>query len=259
MLCIHAAIIHDCARFLAEPPSLTATRKWRTRFVLLDLLYGLCWTAILIHPAGLDVVSNTLMMFLMLLVIAVSSMLAANLPIAALAATAPVTAAIAVDFVFSGDLRQLRARAAGAGRGRLFRAARPSPAFDHAGDARGARRKGCADRRTRTGQVDLRRSAPSRGIRQRREVALSGANEPRVANAAQRDPRIFRGDEERNLRRARGAGLQGIFGRHSQFRRAPAQSDQRDSRPVADRGRQVRTQRRGRVARACRRRLPSSR
>jgi two-component system cell cycle sensor histidine kinase PleC len=102
MLCIHAAIICNCRRFLAEPPSLTATRNWRTRFVLLDLLYGLCWTAILIHPPGLDVVSNTLMMFLMLLVIAVSSMLAANLPIAALAATAPVTVAIALNFVLSG-------------------------------------------------------------------------------------------------------------------------------------------------------------
>src|SRR6201990_1402539 len=75
MFCIHAVIIRNCARFLAEPSSLTQTRKWRTRFVLLDLLYGLCWTAILIHPASLDVVSNTLMMFLVLLVIAVSSML----------------------------------------------------------------------------------------------------------------------------------------------------------------------------------------
>ena len=70
--------------------------------MLLDLLYGLCWTAILIHPAGLDVASNTMMMFLMLLVIAVSSMLAASLPIAALAATAPVTAAIALNFVLGG-------------------------------------------------------------------------------------------------------------------------------------------------------------
>ena len=102
MLCIHAAIIRNCARFLAEQPSLAVTRKWRTRFVLLDLLYGLCWTAILIHPAGLDVVSNTMLMFLMLLVIAVSSMLAASLPIAALAATAPVTAAIAINFVLGG-------------------------------------------------------------------------------------------------------------------------------------------------------------
>ncbi len=87
-----------------EPPSLTLIRTWRSRFVLLDLLYGLCWTVILIHPASPDAVSNTLMMFLMLLVIAVSSMLAANLPIAALAATAPVTAAIAMNFAMSGTL-----------------------------------------------------------------------------------------------------------------------------------------------------------
>src|SRR6202020_461097 len=102
MLCIHAVIIRNCRRFLAEQSSLTATRKWRTRFVLLDLLYGLCWTTILIHPPGLDVVSNTLMMFLMLLVIAVSSMLAASLPIAALATTAPVTAGVALGFILGG-------------------------------------------------------------------------------------------------------------------------------------------------------------
>src|SRR5947207_14429209 len=87
MICIHAAMIRSCGRFLAEPPSLAATRKWRTRFVMLDLLYGLCWTVILLRPAGLDVASNTLMMFLMLLVVAVSTMLAASLPVAALAAT----------------------------------------------------------------------------------------------------------------------------------------------------------------------------
>jgi two-component system cell cycle sensor histidine kinase PleC len=102
MLCVHAAIVRHCGRFLAEPPSLTSTRKWRTRFVLLDLCYGLYWTAILVHPADLDIVSHTVMMFLMLLVIAVSSMLAASLPIAALAATAPVTVAIALNFILAG-------------------------------------------------------------------------------------------------------------------------------------------------------------
>ena len=102
MLCIHAAIMRTCARFLSEPTSVTATRKWRTRFVLLDLLYGLGWMAILIHPA-LSAISDTVMMFLMLLVIAVSSMIAANLPIAALAATVPVTVAIALNFVLRGS------------------------------------------------------------------------------------------------------------------------------------------------------------
>src|SRR5438067_6912140 len=103
MPCSRAAIIRNCSRYLAEPPSPAATRKWQTRFVLLDLLYGLCWTAVLVHPA-LDPASDTFMMFLMLLVIAVSTMLAANLPIAALAATAPVTVAIALNFVLGGTL-----------------------------------------------------------------------------------------------------------------------------------------------------------
>ena len=102
LLCIHTAITRSCSQFIAAQPSLTETRKWRMRFVMLDLLYGLGWTAMLIHPSGFDAVSNTLIMFLMLLVIAVSSMLAASLPIAALAATLPVTAAIAVNFVLSG-------------------------------------------------------------------------------------------------------------------------------------------------------------
>jgi two-component system cell cycle sensor histidine kinase PleC len=103
MLCIHAAIVRNCMGFLADQPSLAATQRWRRRFVLLDLLYGICWMAILIHPA-LAAVSGTLMMFLMLLVIAVSSMLAANLPIAALATTAPVTIAIALNLMLSGNL-----------------------------------------------------------------------------------------------------------------------------------------------------------
>jgi hypothetical protein len=102
VLCLHAVIIRNCNRFLNEPSSPAGTRKWRVRFVLLDLIYGLCWTIILIHPTGVDVVSNTLMMFLMLLVVAVSSMLAASLPIAAFAATAPVTLGIAANFILRG-------------------------------------------------------------------------------------------------------------------------------------------------------------
>src|SRR5258705_12931369 len=61
MFCIHAVIIRNCARFLAEPPMLTATPTWRTRFVLLVLLYGFVWTAILIFPASPQGASETLM------------------------------------------------------------------------------------------------------------------------------------------------------------------------------------------------------
>src|SRR5437879_11642048 len=63
----------------------------------------MCWMAILLYPLSPYVCSNTLMMFMMLLVIAVSSMLAASLPVAALAATIPVTTAIVANFVLSGS------------------------------------------------------------------------------------------------------------------------------------------------------------
>ena len=103
MLCIQALILRVCNRYLTEPPGPNSTKKWRTRFMLLDLVYGLAWTAILVHPTGADVVSNSLMMFLMLLVVAVSSMLASSLPIAAIAATAPVTFGVALSFILRGN------------------------------------------------------------------------------------------------------------------------------------------------------------
>ena len=59
----------------------------------------------LIHPAGPDEGSNTFMLFVMLLVVAISSMLASSLPVAVFALTLPVTMAIALDFVFKGTLR----------------------------------------------------------------------------------------------------------------------------------------------------------
>jgi two-component system cell cycle sensor histidine kinase PleC len=52
-----------------------------------------------------DESSGTFMLFVMLLVVAVSSMLASSLPMAVFAATFPVTAAIALDFTLQGTLR----------------------------------------------------------------------------------------------------------------------------------------------------------
>jgi two-component system cell cycle sensor histidine kinase PleC len=103
LLTIHGVVIRYCAKFLAIPSSTPAlAQAWRIRFIALDLLYGLAWTLVLIHPSGVDAVANTLMLFMMLLVIAVSSMLASSLPIAAFAATVPVSVAIAVNFILRG-------------------------------------------------------------------------------------------------------------------------------------------------------------
>lgn len=101
---LHLIIVRSCKTYLAEAPTPTSTRKWRQRFILLDLLYGLAWAAILVLPANTDIMSNTLLMFVMLLVVALSSMVAANLPMAAFAATVPVTSAIALTFALRASI-----------------------------------------------------------------------------------------------------------------------------------------------------------
>ncbi|MFZ2068018.1 MAG: HAMP domain-containing sensor histidine kinase [Xanthobacteraceae bacterium] len=103
-LAIHLIIVHACRQFLAETPGTVNLRAWRMRFLLLDLFFGVAWTFILIGPIGMDEQAGMFMLFVMLLVVAISSMLASSLPIAVLALTLPVTIAIAVDFLLKGTL-----------------------------------------------------------------------------------------------------------------------------------------------------------
>ena len=103
-LVIHLVIVRACRQFLEEAPGTTNLRSWRLRFILLDLFFGMAWTFILIHSVGGDEQSGTFMLFVMLLVVAISSMLASSLPIAVLAMTLPVSIAIALDFACKGTL-----------------------------------------------------------------------------------------------------------------------------------------------------------
>ena len=105
VLVIHAVIITKCRQFLASRRSDVDIRAWRLRFIMLDLFFGLAWMFILIHPVGVEEGTGTFMLFVMLLVVAVSSMLASSVPIAVFAATMPVTAAVALDFAFRGTLQ----------------------------------------------------------------------------------------------------------------------------------------------------------
>ena len=107
ILVIHLVIIVKCKQFLAEPSTTRDLKRWRMRFIMLDLFYGLAWMYNLIYPlsqGGQDQGSSTFMLFVMLLVIAVSSMLAFSLPMAVFAATVPVTFAVALSFALQGDL-----------------------------------------------------------------------------------------------------------------------------------------------------------
>ena len=243
VMMIHGIIVQMCRKFLAEPPGSVDIRGWRMRFVLLDLFFGLAWMLNLVHLVGGDEGADHLH--------AVRH--AAGRGRVQHAGVEPADGGVRRDR--AGDhrgrpqLRAARKRAQlhpgrhGGHRAGLLRDARAPAVLDHAGDAGGARREGRADRRARAGQGEIRRSAPACRSREPRQVALPGADEPRAAHAAQRHPGLFRGDEERSVRPARGADLQGICRRHPQLRRAPAQPDQRDPRPVAHRGRPLRAQR----------------
>jgi two-component system, cell cycle sensor histidine kinase PleC len=104
VLVIHAIMVTKCRQFLAEPPGSVHLGLWRLRFVTLDLFFGLAWMFLLIHPLGGDDEFNTFMLFVMLLVVAVSSMLASSVPIAVFAATMPVSAAVALKFALNANL-----------------------------------------------------------------------------------------------------------------------------------------------------------
>src|ERR1041385_8949454 len=105
VLVIHAVMVTKCQQFLDLPMADVVGRPWRLRFIMLDLFYGLAWTFVLINPVGVDESSGTFMLFIMLLVVAISSMLASSLPMAAFAGTFPITCAIALHFSLQGTLR----------------------------------------------------------------------------------------------------------------------------------------------------------
>src|SRR6187455_1474283 len=52
ILVIHLVIIIKCKQFLAEPSTTRDLKRWRLRFIVLDLFYGLAWTYNLIYPLG---------------------------------------------------------------------------------------------------------------------------------------------------------------------------------------------------------------
>lgn len=104
VLLIHAVIIKACRQFLSTPQTEIKIRSWRLRFVMLDLFFGLAWMFNLVMPSGVDDSTGTFMLFVMLLVVAVSSMLAFTLPIAVVAATLPVTTVVAINFALKGSL-----------------------------------------------------------------------------------------------------------------------------------------------------------
>jgi two-component system cell cycle sensor histidine kinase PleC len=101
---IHTIITSQCRKFLNEGNGRVDISRWRTRFVILDLCFGIAWMSNVTAVVRVDEGASTFILFVMLLVVAVSSMLASSLPLAMFAATAPVTLAVALDFALRGGM-----------------------------------------------------------------------------------------------------------------------------------------------------------
>jgi two-component system, cell cycle sensor histidine kinase PleC len=104
VMIVHMIITWRCKKFLSLPQSGLDLRLWRIRFITLDFLFGIAWMVNVVYVVH-GQFAGVFMLFVMLLLVALSSMLAASLPIAAFAATLPVTVAVVIDFVLKGDLQ----------------------------------------------------------------------------------------------------------------------------------------------------------
>src|SRR5580704_18073997 len=104
VLTIQLVSMIKCREFLAQPANEATARRARLTFIVLDLLFGLAWAINLARPTDDHTSSDIINVFAMLLVVAVSSMLGSSLPIAVFATTAPLTIAVAVNYLFAGSV-----------------------------------------------------------------------------------------------------------------------------------------------------------
>jgi two-component system, cell cycle sensor histidine kinase PleC len=105
VMLVHMLMVLQCRSFLAEPQGAANLQKWRIRFVIVDLLFGIAWMLNVVYVVNGQAAAGTFMLFVMLLMVAVSGMLASSLPIAVFAATLPVTTAVVIDFILRGDIQ----------------------------------------------------------------------------------------------------------------------------------------------------------
>src|ERR1700722_9252022 len=84
VLALQLARLIKCREFLARAANEVAIKRARLTFVVLDLMFGLAWMVNLIRPADDAQGSDIINVFVVLLVVAVTSMLGSSLPIAVL-------------------------------------------------------------------------------------------------------------------------------------------------------------------------------
>ncbi len=151
-------------RFLSLDSASVDVARWRSQFVIAEVIQGIVWAQIvgLVGASG-DSSAKTFVLVLLLLVAAMNATITASIPIAVYAGLAPMTITI-VAFLWPSSLPRQEHTAHGARRrhAALFRAARKKALCARARHFVDPIREGRADRRTRTGQGQ---SAMSRRLR----------------------------------------------------------------------------------------------
>ncbi len=104
VLSAHVASLALCRHFTRLPVGSPSMRVWTRRFILVELLDGFAWSAVLIIASqtsgpGIDVFQFATM----LIIVSVSTMLASTVPAAALAGAVPATLILAGIYVSRGD------------------------------------------------------------------------------------------------------------------------------------------------------------
>ena len=187
--------------FLDRPDEEKSAAAWRRKFILAMAVIGCAWTYLIVHllmSSNPD--ARSFAVLVVLLISAIMSLLASPIPAAFGAAVLPIVGGMFYAFEprLQGTLMPSLALCVGVIG--LFPRRRQSAAVARSRILFVPGREGRADRRTRTGQAQFGRGAAARRKRQSGEVALPGDDEPRAAHAAQRHPRLLRGDEGRIVR-----------------------------------------------------------
>jgi two-component system cell cycle sensor histidine kinase PleC len=105
ILLVNGGILWACRVFLSatdlEP---IHVKRWRTRFVVMETVHGIVWSLVVFVPLSPDPTTSAVLMFVLaLMMVAIGAMMSSSLPSAVWGGTLPVTLAVTVALVLSGD------------------------------------------------------------------------------------------------------------------------------------------------------------
>jgi two-component system cell cycle sensor histidine kinase PleC len=144
-------------RFLASTADSRGLKRWRLRFSLGEVFTAACWATLGLHLSTVNhEAANVFVLFLMMLIIAVSTMLSATIPMVMYLGAIPICGVIVGSSLLSGTVTGSAISIMAAAALAYFMVRQPPSPFGR-GDARVSCREGRAHRRARAGQGELRR------------------------------------------------------------------------------------------------------